>query len=432
MLKTRASVFGVQGKENEKMTNKHAASSGLFLLCALLAPVHLNAQLFSIAIESPGFTPYFETFNNAENSIDSMDTTNLRSHFQGINENTAAVNGSLNYRGLPMNFELVPNSSEVRFTVPSLGIDQTFNAATRDASLDQLVDFLQKDGGQITNDISKELARITPTDPIAGNPGSLMSTQVSSVFSSDFFGSGTGTGTGSGSGSGSGSGNGSADADNKWHLGVEFTNSKANDNAAETVTLPFSYTVNFDANPEHSLRIDFPVSSTTINGEAKSYTLATGLALSFPVSASVRLTPGFNFGAVGSEDLASAAAARSIFLTTIYDFIWAGENWRFGNTISASKTESLELEDVVLDPEISNRIMVNGIVWRGLPVSWGHVELFLTDTRFFGDELYSEQYNDIGFNITKAGAYVLQLGFTYQWTDRSDLEGWTINTSSSF
>ena len=414
----------------------------LFLLVNHLLITDINAQLYSVVVETPGYNPYSEVFNNAENSIDSFDSTNLRNHFPGVNENTAAVNAALNYRGLPMEFELVPNSSEVRFRVPSLGIDETFSAATRDASLDLLVDFLQKDGGQITNDISKTLAKTTATDPIAGNPNSLMSTQVSNVFASSFFGTGTGTGTGTGSGTGSGSGSGSGfgsgsgglDADNKWYLGINLGNSTANDNLVQTITLPLSYTVNFDANPEHSLQISFPVSQTTINEEAKSYTLGTGLAYSFPASDSVRLTPGFTYGVVGSEDLASAAAARSIFITTIYDFYLAGEDWRFGNTISASKTESLELDDISLDPEISNRIMVNGIIWKGLPVSWAYVELFLTDTRFFGDEIYSKQYNDIGFNISNLNrsTYLFQIGLTYQWTDRSDLEGWMFNTSSSF
>ena len=55
-----------------------------------------------------------------------------------------------------------------------------------------------------------------------------------------------------------------------------------------------------------------------------------------------------------------------------------------------------------LNPEISNTVFRNGVTW-GIPTESlakdSNLELFVTDTRYFGSELFIDQYNEIGFSF---------------------------------
>lgn len=380
------------------------------------------ASLFDISVSANGQT-YQASFENAEESIDSFDTSNLDANLSNFNEITDAARGVLNYRGLEMIFEYTQNSPKVNFSVPSIGINETFDGATREESTDKLGDFLKSDGGEMLNKINKALASVSPTDPVAGNPNSLMARQVSSIHSGTISDTNTTTNKET------------FDTDNKFDLGVRLGKYQVNGSDVESIHLPLAYTFNFDSAPGHKLSIQLPVSYSRTNNKAETYSLGAGIAYTFPVNDNLSFTPGISYGAIGSVDLGSVAALESISLTTRYDFELFNQKWRFGNTLARVRTLELEFDDYAINPDLNNTIMVNGITWQSVPLNWLETEVFFTDTRYFGDELFSERSNEIGFAVAtpeRATYLKFKVGASYVFTDRSEVNGFKLNMGSSF
>lgn len=225
------------------------------MLCAttflLAAPA--QAALFDIEVSS-GTETYRDSFNSAEALIDAFKDDNLEQKLPGYTD-TSAASAVLNYRGLPINLAY-GSGTTITFAVPSLGINKTFTGATRSESNDQLQDFLKKEGGDILNRISRELVAVSPTDPVAGNPSSLMSTMAAGAYQDVVSDNNTGV---------------NIDTNNKAYLGVMFGSYQVDDDEVKTLNAPLSYTVNFDSAPGHKLTFKLPLSYAETNGEAKTY-----------------------------------------------------------------------------------------------------------------------------------------------------------------
>ncbi|MGB0466285.1 MAG: hypothetical protein ACPGF7_01985 [Pontibacterium sp.] len=386
-----------------------------------------QAGLFSIAVTAPAVgLLYTQSFNDAEDSLNAFDVANLTANLPGFNAATDSATAVLDYRGLDMAFEYPVNSAALIFSVPSLGITQTFSGATRAESNDLLIDFLQSEGGDLLNRINKTLAEVSATDPIAGNPNSLMSTQLDTIHNIAISDNNTSTRADT------------FDTDNKFDIGIRFASHRAEGNDIESVQLPLSYTFNFDNRPGHKLQIRLPVSYTLINNQAESYTLGSSLAYSFPVNDQLSFTPAITYGAAGSVNLGTVAALQTLSLTTRYDFEMLNHQWRFGNTLARLRTLELDFGDYVINPDLSNNAIVNSLTWRSVPVDWADLDVFFSDTRFYGDKLYSERSNEIGFSMTPThnrfgfSDFAFRGGASYVFTDRDELNGFKFNMNSSF
>jgi hypothetical protein len=393
------------------------------LLCAttflLAAPA--QAALFDIEVSS-GSETYQDSFNSAEALIDAFDDDNLNRQFSFDFDDTSDALGILNYRGLPMTLSYSANSTALRFKVDSLGIDKTFAGATRSESNDQLRDFLKAEGDDILNRISRELVAVSPTDPVAGNPSSLMSTMAAGAYQDVVSDNNTGV---------------NIDTNNKAYLGVMFGSYQVDDDEVKTLNAPLSYTVNFDSAPGHKLTFKLPLSYAETNGEAKTYGVGLGVAYSVPATKQLSFTPAYAYGVIGSVELGNAAAMHTVSFTTRYDFTLAGQQFRFGNSLTHARSAELSAGELAINPELTNNIMTNGLIWSSKPTSWGgHVDLFYTVTRFFGDELYSDRSHEIGGAIAlqdRADSFFnFKLGASYMLTDQSDLNGFRINMGSTF
>src|SRR5690606_11195380 len=391
------------------------------LLCAttflLAAPA--QAALFDIEVSS-GTETYRDSFNSAEALIDAFKDDNLEQKLPGYTD-TSAASAVLNYRGLPINLAY-GSGTTITFAVPSLGINKTFTGATRSESNDQLQDFLKKEGGDILNRISRELVAVSPTDPVAGNPSSLMSTMAAGAYQDVVSDNNTGV---------------NIDTNNKAYLGVMFGSYQVDDDEVKTLNAPLSYTVNFDSAPGHKLTFKLPLSYAETNADAKTYGVGLGVAYSVPATQQLSFTPADAYGVIGSVELGNAAAMHTVSFTTRYDFTLAGQQFRFGNSLTHARSAELSAGELAINPELTNNIMTNGLIWSSKPTSWGgHVDLFYTVTRFFGDELYSDRSHEIGGAIAlqdRADSFFnFKLGASYMLTDRSDLNGFRVNMGSTF
>lgn len=153
-----------------------------FLLA--LSPAITAAPLFTIDVTVDDRERSF-SFSDVRKVFDQLDENRLRMTFSNYTDMSEA-SAVVDFRGLGMNFSFSEASNELVFEVPSLDIKEKFNGATRDASVDQLKDFLKSEGGDILNRIQAASIATSPVDPIAGNPGSMMGTMVSRQFEAGF------------------------------------------------------------------------------------------------------------------------------------------------------------------------------------------------------------------------------------------------------
>ncbi len=411
-----------------KANSKRYLQSCLITTALAAVPVSSQAALFNISVSANGET-YTDSFNDAEDSLRSIETEQLESRFSNFNENTDAALANLNYRGLPMELSYGQNSTNLLLNIPELEISQTFTGASRDDSVDKLVDFLQSDGGDLLNKIMKHLAAVSPTDPIAGNPSSFMSTEAASLHDSATQSTAENR-----------AGEEGQDT-NYVDFGLRFSSYRVDEEDIDQIHLPISYTVNLDGTDGHQLTFKVPMSYSSVNGEADSYSLGVGVGYTYPVNNQLAITPGISYQAIGSVNQGTAAAVRSLSITTRYDFEAGGQAWRFGNTLAHMSTAEVSFDDYTIDPNLSNQVMINGIMWRSVPIEQFNMDVFFKDTRFFGDELYSERTDEIGFSIAsenlmpdsvnKTGLR-FRVGGSYIFTDRSEIDGFRLNMGASF
>ena len=146
-------------------------------LCSLVAANPVLAEspfTAAVTIELP--PPTDVTYANSDGLFGAMFFNSL------VAVNPAYTGGESvtvegNFRGVAINyFSPQFNPSEIHLTIPSLGIDTAFSGGTREETAQTLYDYLKS--GSLLTDLSQELAKSSPTDPIAGNPNSMMSTMV--------------------------------------------------------------------------------------------------------------------------------------------------------------------------------------------------------------------------------------------------------------
>jgi hypothetical protein len=226
---------------------------------------------------------------------------------------------------------------------------------------------------------------------------------------------------------------------NTFDFGVRFGKYNLDGVDTQAFHFPLAYTFNIDDKPGHKIKIKVPVSYAKINDSAESFGLGLGIAYTYPLNDQLSITPGLTYGAVGSTGLGSVAALQTLSLTTKYAFNFVDNNFLYSNTIARGKTLSLDYKDYSINPNLSNTILVNGITWRSVPTkNFKSVEIFFKDTRFFGDELFSERTNEIGTTFLATADSIgltdtsFRIGASYVFTDKSDLNGFKLNFSSKF
>jgi hypothetical protein len=328
-------------------------------------------------------------FSRAEDALDAVKGSNLHSYFSNYSGTEITVM-HMDYRGLEMHLGYVaPGSTALLFDVPSLGIEQTFNGATRDESQRLYADFMKKSGGDLLSRIQKKLVEVSPSDPIAGNPNSLMGRMVSNDFATAFNDVASDIGTRDGKASGVAG------------IGLQYASLRQNGIDNRNITLPLSYTVRNDIDPRRQLIFNLPLSYSDVAG-AQGYGAGFGVAYRLPMNDSWSLTPALNYGVAVSRDQGAVGQAVSGSLASTY--VWRRSNFdvALGNMLGYYRTLKLSAGGYSYDPGIANTVLRNGVMLSQPVNVMGRkmsLEYSLIDTKFFGSALYDMHYDEIGVTL---------------------------------
>lgn len=392
---------------------------------ALAAPAH--ASLFNVNINAGGQSQSYG-FGNAADAIDTLDLSAIERQITeaggAFDRHSSAASVGIDYRGIDLGANYAENSQVLHFRIAALGINESFNGATREESMDMLKEWLKGEGGSAVNRLNQALVASSPFDPLAGNPSSLMANMVDGAFD---YANDVGV-------------VGNQGTENTFNMSVSYGQYSIAGKDVETYRVPLSYTIRFDNDlmKGHRLQFRAPLSYTEIDGHGKSYTVTLGVGYTFPVPFidGLEMTPAFDYGVMGSEDLYSAAAMKAFSLTTRYEFSLLGQDFAISNSLADLSTDSISYEDIEVDAGLSNRAMTNGIMWKPAAPGNFRIQAFLRDTRYSGDELYSERSNEVGVSLGHKRASIFGnpvfVGASYFFTDRDDLDGFKVNFGASF
>ncbi len=393
----------------------------LFLLCFLTITAY-GKDIFNVSVTVDGSTKTFG-FSKAEDVLDTATQDFLDANFSGYTA-ASAISLDIDFRGLPITLSSGSSSNTITLSIPDIGVTETFTGSTRDESQDLLTEWLKSEGGDTLTKILQKLAEVSPHDPIAGNPNSLMANMVSGDFERGMTGNSQRVETGINT--------------NLISLGLRASSFDQDGIEGRSLTVPFQYLAKIDSNPGHQIIFDLPLTYYQLD-EAQTYSIKVGLGYHFPITENWSLTPSLGTGLVGSIDLASVGQLISGAITSNYSRKVAGYRLGMGNMYGHYKTLKVKIGDIESDPQITNDVFRNAFFFSlthpfitDAPVE---TEFFLYDTRYFGDKLYMDQYNEIGLSMgtdrdRKDVKKLLRLGLSYLFSPKTT--GYTVNFGYSF
>ena len=397
----------------------------LIVLCFVTISVQAKS-IFTVDMTVGGVNKVFG-YSKIEDVLNAVKLSQITSQFPSYAPSTDQISIKLDFRGLPMTLaNHSVNKTWLVLNVSAIGlVNKTFEGATIDQSNDLLEDWLKKDGGAALNDLMKKLAEFSPIDPLAGNPNSLMGSMVGDDFD-----------TGSRPPAGQVTDGGGF---NENLLGIGFRVGKFDQNGLDgrTLTLPIEYTARLDFNPRHQIIFNLPITLYQVE-DATSFNVRMGLAYRFPVTNNWYITPAVGTGVTGSVDLGSAGLIKSFSLSSGYQISFERFRLGLGNMLGHYSTNKIKIASYESDPKIANTVARNGLFFSMPHPLFGmevESEIFFFDTRYFGDKLYMDQYNEVGYSLGANKARtdlkkLVRLGISYLFA--SEMTGFTFNFGYSF
>lgn len=370
---------------------------GLLLAIAASLPYGAYAgSTFSITTTANDQT-VTKSYSKIDDLFDAAEQEGIASSIPSYTDMSAA-RSTLDIRGVTATTSYAANSSTLIFMVPSLGIDESFAGADRNASEAMFRDFIKRDGNEILSKMLRGMVESSPVDPVAGSPSSLLDSMAKDDFDTAVA---------------AGTSRSQAENPSGFGIGGEGGHYSAGGNDISTYTIPLSYTHHFEK-PGYHLKLTAPITYLDANG-SKSLKGALGAALHIPVKDNWSLTPALRVGGVASKDMGSAAIATSASLTSVYGTKLGNTDVKIGNSLSLLKTNALSAGGYKIDYGLSNQILKNGISAK-LPSKASlmgrdmDMEVSLANTQVMGDKVYIKSYNDLAFSM---GSKDLRLGLTY-------------------
>jgi hypothetical protein len=340
--------------------------------------------------------------------------------YRSVNQNytdVSAASAKLFIRGVNAQANYNANSPVLTFTVPQLGINETFAGATRKQSQDLFEDWLKNNGGRLL----KEFTKSTAIDPIAGNPNSLMSHMAEGDFNAA-------TGFSGSSSQGAGSVVG---------IEAEYGHFNADGYDGDSINVPLSWKT--PLKDGYELLVSLPLQYTEVES-AKSYATGLGFGLRVPVTDAWSLTPALRAGVAGSEDLGAGSILYSGSLTSAYKHTWHDLDFTLGNMVSYYQSQNLSFGDISLDYDLQNVVLRNGLaVEKDMPFALlsqnTRGQAFVTNTQFTGTDLFIENYTDIGIALSQPVAdsgWMDQFGLGATYTFAEDYNAVRVNLGYTF
>lgn len=326
---------------------------------------------------------------------------------------TDPVNGTLDFRGVPMSLSYLASSTTLNFSVPEIGFATSFTGATRQESNRLLAEFL-KNNTDFQRRLGKALVAKSPADPLAGNPLSLQSTMIAGDFAAalaavspfleddepsqtrlfkPYMVAQTGgavpalrTPTAVG-GLGGGAISGSS---------LSFQQIRANG-----LTVPLQYNARSDIDPRRGFSFRVPLNVSSYEGS-----LAGGVNLAFgyryPITRRWIIMPAVGYGLTASTDLGTVGSMVSGSVTSALGFKLDSVDLVVANMVGYFKSLAAPGSNYSYDPGISNVAFKNGVVVsRPVPIFGAQraVQGYLYDTRTTGAALFVDDWQEAGVTV---------------------------------
>ncbi len=377
---------------------RHVSALVLALTATLSSVGSLAAGTFTSDTTIGGTTFSGLSYGSAEGLILSVTSQHLASllpAYSGIEP--VSLVGS--YRGVPISIGIPHGHDEVSLFMDLGGgthISRFFNTGgSRDENVQLMMDFIKNSG--LMASVAQTLAATTATDPVAGNPNSLMSTMIAADFEQAFFSDFSHIA----SPEGQAAGEAGRAAMTQMGMGLEYAHMSPGGISVDSFTIPLSYTIRNDLDPRRQLLLRLPISIVDVDG-AKAYHLGFGASYRYPMNASWSLVPSFNYAFTAATDLGSTAQMASVGLTSTYYWRMDGYDVGMGNMLGYVTTMPFSYRGYDYDPGINNTVLRNGLM-VSVPVTVQgrkmHFEASVVDTRFFGSDLYADNYQELRFTL---------------------------------
>ena len=385
------------------------ASSTVAMLAGLALSAHagpfLTDKPFDMTVNVNGsYNPATDTltggtqtatvgFTTVSDQFDKGKTAGESEVNAAYNNNSAAII-RLGYRGMPLVLQTTANSTAVTFLIPALNEAVVFSAkGTRDANIEDIREFLKNSGTGLLNRLQRELARVSPVDPVAGNPSSMQSQMVFGDFDRNF--------TQVASRGGANTGGAGQPVNNLVGIGLGVGSFSQGGLTSDSTTLPLSYTYRPNLNPGRQWSVYLPITVTSTAG-AKTFGANLGVSYRLPINDAWAITPGLGYGITGSIDLGSAAAMLAASLTSQYSLKLAGYDVSVGNMAGLYQSAALSSGSYSFDAGIRNTVFRNGVMASFPATLMGRSVAYETayiHTLYTGTQLYSNQYHEIGLTV---------------------------------
>ena len=380
-------------------------------------------SIFSLTM-TIGSSTITRGYGKAEEVIDAIKLSKIQTLFPSY-AGTELVTMNLDFRGLPVTLSYAASSNSLVFSIPSISVSKTFVGSDRDDANSQFKKWLKSDGGSALNQMMAKLAEVSSSDPIAGNPASMMSQMVANDFGRSFNTPSPPATKG-------------GDTNNQFGIGMKASRFTSNGQETKSFTAPIGYTWKFDFDPRHQISLSLPISYVQVE-ESKSYNLSLGLGYQFPVAEHWLITPSIGYGIVGSIDLGSVGQVVSTSVSSSYHWdLRNSQSIGLCNMIGHYQTLKFSYGGITVDPGLSNQVFRNGVLYT-IPnriFGWdASTELFVLDTRFVGSKLYMNSYQELGFSegsnksVVSLAKYI-RIGASYLHSSKA--KGFTLNFGYSF
>lgn len=355
----------------------------------------LTNKAFDLTFSVNGTTSKPIGFSSVEDLFAATSQQNLVSLVNSYTSvSTATID--IGFRGLSMSFLANANSPAMTLKIPSINESIVFDKKpTRDENIDDMKNYLKgSNGDDILRRIQQQLAKVSPIDPVAGNPASAQSSAVNSDYSKSFTSFASNIKK-------SANTNMNEAVNNLFGANIEIGNFSQNGISTQSITIPFSYTIRSDIDPNRQLSFYAPVTVMDSLG-SKSYSVSLGTSYRVPVNDEWALTSALGYSITGSNDLGSAAGILGVSVTSQYTMQFQNFSMAIGNMIGVYQTNKITVGDYSIDPGIRNTVFRNGLL-ASFPVnvfeSPMSLEFDYVNTLYTGTDLYSNKYNEFGVSL---------------------------------
>jgi hypothetical protein len=376
---------------NRKLISNRTISikESVLLACLLgaLAPTAVQAAcntLFEATVVSGGITTVV-----CRDTVQGFYEIAIRD-INNLIPGTPAAVSNIRFLGVDAQLSYAADSNRLIFSIPSLGINEPFEGATRQDSGILLREFLLNNP-QILGELQKLQAATSPLSPITGT-GGVLSQAIFNDFGSSFLDTPTRIA----------SSPNSAAQGSQSVLGVGVLVSSHNVAGAKvnTISVPLSYTVRNDIDPRRQALVRGGLGLVDTAG-SRSYQGRLSAGYRFPMSDAWVLTPmaGLSFSA--SRDVGYAVGIGNASLASTYTWEFESFDITMGNMVGYYQTFKIPAK-YSADPKIRVAALVNGL-FLSQPVSFGNgkmsVEYGFSDTRLGGTKLYQNNSQELTISL---------------------------------